>query len=249
MQGERLLARLVENDVIDDSGTAPVFEDSFRERADAYESELALQEGEALAEAVRDEVPDLQIPNDGSTFDADDVPYLAELLALRDRLADSETALQVFPALDLFGENPPPVDGTPELFVQVTGGRLRTLVKLYERAIVYAWGYECPPCETVREDFDELLDEPPEGIPLLAVCGEGCHELLYEEFELRGAPTVLFVIDGQSDLRLEGAQHREVLENELQQFPSILSSSEAVSDPDEEGDVSESAPDTADRET
>lgn len=224
MQGERLLARLVENDVIDDSGTAPVFSDSFRDSVDAYESELALHEEDALGEAVRDEAPELQIPNGGSTFDANDVPYLAELLALRDRLADAETALQVLPTLDLFGENPPPVEGTPELFVQVSGDRLRTLVKLYNRTIVYAWGYECPPCETVRGDLDEILDEPMEGIPLLAVCGEGCSRLLYEEFELKGAPTVLFMIDGRVDLRLEGAQHVEVLENELLQFPSILSS-------------------------
>lgn len=225
MQGERLLAQLVENDVIDDSGTAPVFSDSFRDSVDAYESELALHEGDALGEAVRDEAPELQIPNSGSTFDANDVPYLAELLALRDRLADAETALQVLPTLDLFSENPPPVEGTPELFIQVSGGRLRTLVKLYHRTIVYAWGYECPPCETVRGDLDEILDEPMEGIPLLAVCGEGCSRLLYEEFELKGAPTVLFLIDGRIDLRLEGAQHVEVLENELLQFPSILSSS------------------------
>ncbi len=238
MQGERLLDRLVENDVIDDSGELPVFSSSFRDRVDTYETELALQEGEAIAEHVHESVPELRVPNAGSTFDADDAPYLAELLALADRLADIETVLQVLPTLDLFGEDPPPVDGTPDAFVQVTGPRLRTLSKLYDRAIVYAWGYECPPCEIVREDFDEISDEPLEGIPMMAVCGEDCARLLHETFELRGAPTVLFLLDGRVDLRLEGAQHRTVLERELDKFPSI-SSSPATGDGADSGEPSD----------
>lgn len=242
MQGERLLTRLVENDVVDDTGDVPVLSESFRDRVDTYEADLALQEeGAALGEYVRGELSDIQVPNRGSTFDSDDVPYLAELLALTDRLADAETALSVLPTLDLFGEDPPPVDGTPEFFVQVTGARLRTLVKVYERTIVYAWGHDCPPCDVVREDLEEFLDEPMEGIPLLAVCGEGCAELLYETFELRGAPTLLFTIDGRVDLRLEGAQHKEVLESELDRFPSVgspLASSGSDSDPDSEGEGS-----------
>lgn len=223
MQGKRLLDRLVDTDVIDDSGELPVFSASFRDRVDDYETELALQDGEAIAEYVHEELPELGVPNADSTFDADDAPYLAELLALADHLADVETTLQVFPTLDLFGETPPPMDGTPELFVQVTGPRLRTLAKVYERLIVYAWGYECPPCDTVQGDFEELLEDPIEGIPMVSVCGEDCAGLLYEEFELRGAPTVLFVLDGRVDLRLEGAQHRNVLERELEKFPTISS--------------------------
>lgn len=221
MQGERLLQRLVETDVVDDSGARPVLSDAFYERVESYETDLSLHEGTELAQAVRDESPELQIPNQGSTFDSDDVPYLAELLALCDRLADAETALQVLPTLDLFGDDPPPVDGTPEFFIQVTGTRLRTLVKLYERTILYAWGHDCPPCETVREDIDDFFEEPMEGVPLLAVCGEGCAELLYDEFRLKGAPTLLFMINGSVDLRLEGAQHKDVLEAELERFPSM----------------------------
>lgn len=244
MQGERLLTRLVENDVVDDSGEIPYLSESFRERVDAHEADLALQDdGAELAQAVRDEASYLQVPNRGSTFDSDDVPYLAELLALTDLLADAETALQVFPTLDLFTENPPPVDGTPEFFVQVTGSRLRTLTKLYERTVVYAWSYDCPPCKTVCEDLDEYLDEPIDGIPMLAVCGERCPQLLYETFELAGSPTVLFTIDGRIDLRLEGPQHKEVLESELERFPSV-SSPYATSTPNEGGHS-----DTVDQET
>jgi thiol-disulfide isomerase/thioredoxin len=248
MQGERLLARLVEHDVVDDSGDVPVLSESFRERVDAYETDLALQDdGAELAQAVRDEASELQVPNRGSTFDAEDVPYLAELLALTDRLADAETALQVFPTLDLFTEDPPPVDGTPEFFVQVTGSRLRTLVKVYERTVIYAWGHDCPPCETVREDLEDFLDEPMEGIPMLAVCGEGCAELLYEAFDLKGAPTLLFTIDGRVDLRLEGAHHKDVLEAELDRFPS-LPAPETLQDY-EERDPSDGGTDAVDQET
>lgn len=266
MQGERLLTRLIEADVLDETGEIPVRSESFDDRVDAYETELALQEeGAELAERVREEVPELRVPNLGSTFDSDDVPYLAELLALADHLEETETALQVLPTLDLFGENPPPVDGAPELFVQVSGPRLRTLVKLYERTIVYAWGHDCPPCEIVQEDLDDALEEPMEGIPLLAVCGDDCPQLLHETFELRGAPTVLFVIEGHVDLRLEGAQHKEVLESELERFPSITppsqrsglsstppsersSSNEQREDGTDEG-CSEESSETADQET
>ncbi len=245
MQGKRLLDRLVETDVIDDSGELPVFSASFRDRVDDYEPELALQDGEAIAEYVHEQAPELEVPNAASTFDADDAPYLAELLALADHLADIETTLQVFPTLDLFGENPPPMEGAPELFVQVTGPRLRTLAKVYERLIVYAWGYECPPCDTVQGDFDELLDDPIEGIPMVSVCGEDCARLLHETFELRGAPTVLFLLEGRVDLRLEGAQHRNVLERELEKFPTISSPYAAAGD--EEAD--RESEDVSDTET
>ena len=249
MQGERLLTRLVENDVVNDSGEVPLLSESFRERADEYEADLALQEdGAELAQAVRDEASDLQVPNRGSTFDSDDVPYLAELLALTDLLADTETALQVLPTLDLFTENPPPVDGTPEFFVQVTGSRLRTLAKVYERTVIYAWGHDCPPCETVHGDLEEFFDEPMEGIPMLAVCGEGCAELLYETFDLKGAPTLLLTIDGNVDLRLEGAHHKEVLEAELDRFPS-LPKPETLQDFDGEPKLSNGETDAADQET
>jgi hypothetical protein len=247
MQGERLLARLVENDVVDDTGDVPALSASFSDRVDAYETDLALQdEGTELAEYVRNEAPDLQVPNRDSTFDSEDVPYLAELLALTD-LLDTETALQVLPTLDLFGGDPPPVDGTPEFFVQVTALRLRTLVKLYERTIVYAWGHDCDPCDVVRSDLEEILDEPLEGIPLLAVCGEGSARLLYEAFRLKGAPTVLFTIEGSVDLRLEGAQHKEVLETELEKFPSMSPPTELRSF--EEHEATKDASDTADQRT
>lgn len=247
MQGERLLERLVEHDVIDDSADVPVFSESFRDRVDDYESDLALHDGAELAEAVREEAPELRVPNRDSTLDGDDVPYLAELLALIDHLGDTETALQVLPTLDLFGEDPPPVDGTPEFFIQVTGSRLRTLVKLYERTIVYAWGHDCEPCETVREDLETYFEEPFEGIPMLAVCGEGCAKLLYEEFELHGAPTMLFTIEGGVDLRLEGVQHQDVLESELERFPSLSAPTELRSF--EEHRATKESADAADHET
>ncbi len=248
MQGERLLARLIDKDVIDDSGEIPVFSETFLDRVASYEAELALRDdGAELETYVRDELDDVQIPNYHSEFDADDAPYLAELLALNDLLTDAETALQVLPTLDLFGDSPPPVEGTPELFVQVSGPRLRTLAKLYERCIIYAWGYDCPPCETVRGDFDELLDEPMEGIPLFAVCGEDCYKMLYDEFNMRGAPTVVFILEGKNDLRLEGPSAKEVLERELEKFPTVrpphISSGP---DSDADNDASEETPDTAD---
>lgn len=167
---------------------------------------------------------DRRVLNAGRELAETDLPYVAEWRVFSDRLPDSspEEVLRLLTVLDLFQGESTETAGVPEPFLPVSGERLRTLLKLYDRAIVYVWKHDCPPCDTVRSDLEELLEEPPSGIPLFAVYGPDAATLLYDAYTVVGAPTVLFVLNDEVDLRLEGPQERDVLQREIEKFPTVL---------------------------
>ena len=88
-------------------------------------------------------------------------------------------------------------------------------MQLTRRAVVYVWQEDCEPCDLVRQTLEDLLDAP-EDIALFAVYGPDWAELLYEEFDVAGAPTTLFVLDGEVDSRLNGPHYPESYEGELE---------------------------------
>lgn len=111
----------------------------------------------------------------------------------------------------------PRADGAPAAFLPVDGTELSRLAALYRRCVVYAWREDCPPCETTRESFDALFDDgPPDDVMLLAVYGPDCPRLLEAEFDVVGAPTTLFLLEGTVDSRLVGAPARSAIEREVE---------------------------------
>lgn len=110
----------------------------------------------------------------------------------------------------------PPSNGTPDGFFQVTGEQLEPLLQLNEKAVVYVWRDDCDPCDLVREDLEAVLEDAPSDVALLSVYGPDCTEHLYEEYAIVGAPTVLFMMQGHVDARLQRARPRVVYEAEIQ---------------------------------
>lgn len=104
---------------------------------------------------------------------------------------------------------------TPKHFINVGGDWLDVYVKSSERAVVYVWREECPECDIVREDLDDIFDGPSEELGLYAVYGPPYAKELHETFNIVGAPTVLFVMDGKVDARLHGPHQKSVLEREI----------------------------------
>lgn len=219
MQADDLIGDLVDADVLvaDEEGEAFSLSERFAGDREAarrrYESAEETERAALLADALGVEA----------------VPAALErVLDTPAVLADYETVTAFLPDLEHTGRvgvlnvlgtlrrGTPPDEGAPEAFLPVHGDRLPALVRLQRAAIVYVWREDCDPCDLVRGDFDELFDDrPPEDLMLYAVYGPDWAEELYEAFDVAGAPTTLFVKDGEVDARFLGAHTRTALENEV----------------------------------
>lgn len=129
--------------------------------------------------------------------------------------------LRVLTVFDSLREDAPPASGAPEAFLPVHGDRVPFLVNIHDRSIVYIWMDDCDPCDLMREDFNDIFEEPPEDIALFGVYGPDVVELFYEEYSVDGAPTTLFFLNGEVDARLRGAYYKRVTKKEIKKLRDI----------------------------
>jgi len=132
--------------------------------------------------------------------------------------------LQALTVFDQFYSPPPPSEGSPDAFVPVRGDRLPFLFEMYDPAIVYIWRGDCPPCDLVRDDLNEIFPEQPADVGLFSVFGPDWSELLQEKYDVTGGPTTLFIEEGGIDYRVYSAPPRELLRNECQRYTDALES-------------------------
>lgn len=213
---DRLIACGVFEDV---DGTRLRLAEGFREAIAEHREALATRDADGVREAVAALTEDdsaVEALCVGAEYDRD---LLSRYVAIGERDPDL-SATQALALAVIVGQlegDVPPSHGAPKAFLPVGGSDLVRLVDLCQRCIVYAWRDDCPPCETVREDFDEIVgDDPPRDVLPLAVYGPDCSRLLDEEYDVVGAPTTLFTLNGKVDARLVGVPERETLEREIQ---------------------------------
>lgn len=213
--------RLIERGVFDVIDGDLALTDSFREAVDRHRRTLAAVDADDRSETVRDltDDPDTDTAVAFAAADVSDPDFLARYVALRNRVPDlpPAQALTLTVVIGQFEAGAPRGEGAPEAFLPVDGEDLVRLVRLHDRCIVYAWREDCPPCETIRGDFDDLFgDDPPGDILLLAVYGPDCPRLLAREFDVTAAPTLLFTFDGHVDSRFVGTPSTEGLRSEIE---------------------------------
>jgi len=150
----------------------------------------------------------------------DDPEFLGWLFALSDALpqATTTTLIRSVPQLQQFGERPARSDGAPELFVPVRGDQVPTVTGMFPRSILYVWLDDCEECNLVKESFDEIFDQRPEGVELFAVYGPEWAELLHQEYDIKGGPVVAYMIRDEIDARMYGAKHGQIYEKELEEL-------------------------------
>jgi thiol-disulfide isomerase/thioredoxin len=137
-------------------------------------------------------------------------------VALRDSL--DGTALDPEPLVPLvlsLHRPPERTSGAPAGFLPIRGGDLGRLVAYVPAGVVYVWQVDCEPCETMAERLANLVNDR-DDVAALAVYGPADMETLYEEFDVYGAPTTLFIADGRPDSRLIGSQRPSTIEAELE---------------------------------
>ena len=187
----------------------------FRE-AVAEGRRIAKTDSETRRAAVVERVSD-EDAADSLLAVCEDDGLLARTLALLDRTdLDVADALHLSAtAIDRLERPSEPSEGVPNAFVPVHGDRLPTLLELHDRAVVYVWRLDCPPCDLVRETLDEQFPEHPDDVTLLAVYGPDSAAFLQDRYDVVAGPTTLFVVDGTVDARLQGAFDGLVFENEI----------------------------------
>ena len=194
---------------------------SFGDAVSAHETTLAESDTDGIRDAVSELTDD---PETAAALCAGaeyDPTLLARYVAITERATDlvPAQALALSVLVDQLETDLPRSKGSPEAFFPVRGSDLVRLVSAYERCVVYAWREDCPSCDVVRSDFDELFaDGAPDDVMLLSVYGPDCAELLEDEYDIVVAPTTVFTLEGTVDARLVGKPAFETLESEVERI-------------------------------
>jgi len=146
-----------------------------------------------------------------------DSDFLSQSVALEHRLPALATD-DLLKASLAFGHlrHDSPDEGTPAGFVPLPGHHLHWAVSVVERCLVYVWKRDCDPCDTMRDRFELNSDEISEGPARFSVFGPARARELSEAFDVSGAPTVLFVADGEVKSRLVGEHPYSTVEREIE---------------------------------
>ncbi|MFC6988565.1 hypothetical protein ACFQJD_07305 [Haloplanus sp. GCM10025708] len=173
MSSTDAVERLIERDVfraVDDDELR--LTDSFGRTVERRRRTLADRDEDERPQAVADATADPETANALAAAGVSDPDFLARYVALRERAADlSPTqAFTLTVVIGQFETERPRDEGAPEAFLPVDGEDLVRLVSLHDRCVVYAWREDCPPCDAIREDFDELFADGPPGDVLPSRC-------------------------------------------------------------------------------
>ncbi len=221
---ERLVDALIEANVLtsDDRSGGVRFTTEFSDVLDERTSFVDNSTESAISEEINSISGNENETSALLELGEDDSRIIAEYLALDafDCLSHVDR-LRALTTFDSFYSPPPRSEGSPQSFLPVCGDRLPFLFEMYDRAIVYIWREDCPPCDIVKTDLEEIFPEPPDDIALLSVYGPESGELLAEKYSVTGGPTTLFIRDGRIDFRLYSAPSRDLLERECQRHREL----------------------------
>lgn len=210
---EELLERLLDADVLDESGDELTLTDAF-ESARA-ERRAALDEAdEDERDAARETVADALALEPEMV----DVNMAATTRTLADTVGfDDDTAARVALSLKRF-DAPPPEHGSPEGFTPITGEEIPAFLEENPAALIFFWKENSDACANLRGDLEDLREsgQVPEGVALASVYGPGSPQFLRAEYDVAVAPTVLFCANGRVDARLIGVHQPSSYRREME---------------------------------
>lgn len=192
----KLMSVLEESNILSRDGESYHTTDEFASKYEQHNhKEHAMTEVE---DAVSDTVLDLDLQST-----AEKKKFYSYLQVLRDyelNLSDEEYLILSY-ALVLFAK-----EGSNSLFTRISGTNIEQFLDFSEECIVFVSKDDCDPCDKVRERISSLVEQDliPEQVMLAEVFGPDYQEVLYDNFDVIGAPTVLFCTEQRIELRLLG---------------------------------------------
>jgi thiol-disulfide isomerase/thioredoxin len=147
-------------------------------------------------------------------------PGRSSALLIRERLLEDLDIPTLDPVvvamLDNLYRGFPPDHSAPATFFPVHVDHLVALRDSLQKALIYIWRENCDPCETMKGHLESEFGNQADDVVLLSAYGPEDPEQLHEEYDIRGAPTLLFVRNGNVDARLLGAHPPSVLTTEFE---------------------------------
>lgn len=196
---EALLDRLIDDGAVTeaDDGTLATTA-AFEDARDVYHDTYAHADDERFRQTVADVFgveeaeAERRIDEFGVTRE-ELVAYLAAKSFLDDPPGPQELAVMAGLLVEIDPASPVPA-AVPEL----DDDSYRDFLDDHPDAMVTVWKRSCPPCDGLKEDFDEILARVPAGVAAAGVDGPEVPNFR-REFEVSAAPSLLFFRDG--DLR------------------------------------------------
>jgi thiol-disulfide isomerase/thioredoxin len=110
-----------------------------------------------------------------------------------------------------------PATGDNDLSVTVDGERFSTLVETGEDVLALIYKEDCEPCERVRSKLQRVEDEGdlPSDVVVVEIPGPENKYHLHDEFDVVGAPTLLFCQNGRVEMRLTGDVHLKQIRSDV----------------------------------
>jgi thiol-disulfide isomerase/thioredoxin len=216
METDTTIRNLVANDIIKETSEGFVLDSRFRERVRNLKEDIE-SDGFNPAESS---IPDLETHCTAELERAlgNDPELLARFETLAKHLSELKfrDILGILLVLDTLAYPPTETDGAPKSFVSLPADRLDKFLPFVSYGVVYVWQDDCDPCDVMVDEFGNLSAEERENALFLAVYGPKWGEHLADKYDVAGAPTTLFIVDGDVDARLTGAHPAEVLATELE---------------------------------
>jgi len=123
--------------------------------------------------------------------------------------------------IDHLEKGMPKDSDSPESFLPIRPDQLDIIKSLYEKFVLYIWREECDPCDLMKTEFDDILQDEELDLGLFALYGPSCAQKLQKEYDVHAGPTTLFFLREQIDTRLVGAQYRSPIKNELETLDTL----------------------------
>ena len=224
METDTTIRKLVATDILKETSDGFVLDSSFRERVRNLKANIQ-SDGFNPTESS---IPDLETNCTAELERAlrNDPELLARLEILAKNLSELRfrDLLGILLVLDTLTYPPTKTDGAPKSFVSLPGDRLDKFLPFVSYGVVYVWQDDCDPCDVMVDEFGNLSAEERKDALFLAVYGPEWAEHLANKYDVAGAPTTLFIVDGNVDARLTGAHPAELLATELETVQERASS-------------------------
>jgi len=131
-------------------------------------------------------------------------------------------------ALSLVQAEEPSSDWSNQSFFPLSGDELPSFVATSGSALVLVYKPECEPCDHIRSKIETLLEEEiiPMNLPIIEVSGPDYSHFLHDEYDVVGAPTLLFFKESRVELRLAGDKHIDQIRSDIKRVYGISKTGE-----------------------
>ncbi|MFA1611650.1 thioredoxin family protein [Halobellus rubicundus] len=182
-------------------------------RADASDRVDSLDD-DAREDLLADYANEERVPREDLASSPD---LLADAVAVFETTETLDRPTSVLVAQSIRRSEAAADEPVPSGFLSLSAEEIEPFIEQHAASVLYFWRDDCEPCESVKRDFETVLDRNriPESVGFAAVYGPDYVDTLREEYEVGAAPTILFCAGGEIDSRYVGTPGVDALETEL----------------------------------